>query len=98
MFRLEFLTSHVCAHVGMCLLLSHLSVYDDLASDAYVYIFMVIYLAASRDRHLAIGFRGLGIRVCYAWLDDGWMLAECWLNAGWMRAEFAILLEFHEFC
>jgi hypothetical protein len=26
------------------------------------------YLAASRDRHLAIGFRCLGNRVCYAWL------------------------------
>jgi hypothetical protein len=26
-------------------------------------------LAASRDHHLAIEFRSLGKRVCYAWLD-----------------------------
>ena len=44
------------------------------------------YLAASRDRHLAIGFRGLGNRACYAWLDAGWMLAGCWLDAGLMLA------------
>jgi hypothetical protein len=59
--------------------------------------YMYIYLAASRDRHLAIGFRGLGTRVCYAWLDAGWMLAGCWLKAGWMREEFSILFEFHLF-
>jgi hypothetical protein len=43
-------------------------------------------LAASRDRHLAIGFRSFGNRVCYAWLDVGWMLAGCWLDAGLMLA------------
>jgi hypothetical protein len=45
-----------------------------------------VYLAASRDRHLAIGFRSLGNRVCDAWLDAGWMLARCWLDAGLMLA------------
>jgi hypothetical protein len=63
-------------------------------TEAFVYL---KYLAASRGRHLAIGFRGLGNRACYAWLDAGWMLAGCsldadlmlagcWFDAGWMLA------------
>jgi hypothetical protein len=39
------------------------------------------YWAASRDRHLAIGLRGLGNIACYAWLDAGWTLAGWWMDA-----------------
>jgi hypothetical protein len=47
---------------------------------------MDMYIQLLRDRHLAIGFRGLGNRACYAWFDAGWMLAGCWLDAGLMLA------------
>ena len=68
-----------------------------------------VYLAASRDRHPVIGFRGLGNRACYAWFDAGWMLdgcwldaglmlAGCWLDAGWLQiwAEYACYLKLDE--
>jgi hypothetical protein len=41
----------------------------------------LIYLAASRDRRLAIGFRGLGNRVCYAWLGAVWYR----FRVGWVQ-------------
>jgi hypothetical protein len=61
---------------------------------AYVGSNVCIYLAASRDRHLAIRCGGLGNRLCYAWLDAG----LCKFRTGWMLKQYELAsMEFVDF-